>query len=312
MRQWALVLLALACTGCTAPMPPVTPTAGAPSSAEASADMGPTAAAAAATVSLHIYSGLPDPMWTLDGAQVDALSALIESLAAGAPVQAPSNLGYRGFSVEVAGGARVTAAGGTVGRTVGDAPEWFADPERTVERWLLASGEGVLRPAEVEIVKGDLEPVLDPVEEGPADRPMGFALTLAKVAPADAQALGDLAAVPLEAKPLLVGADFTSYDVTDHTFTLTPEAEARLIAINLPTSGRAFVVSVDQERIYAGAFWTPLSSLSYDGVTILLLEGFGPIANDGVYRIELGYPGSSFFNGPDPRSDPRILAAVSP
>ena len=297
MRWLALVLLALACTGCAAPR-----------SEAVSADD-----PAAATVLLHIYSGLPDPTWTLNAARMDALTTLIESLEGREPTQAPSNLGYRGFSVEVEGGERVIAAGGAVERTVGDVSEWFADPERTVERWLLASGDGVLKPAEVEIVKGGLELVAGPVEERPADRPAGFALTLtpADVTPAAVLAMADLAAIPLENDPLLTGADFTSYDVTNHTFTLTPEAEARLITIGLPTSGRAFVVTVGEERIYTGAFWTPLSSLSYDGVTIMLLQGYGPIAHDGIYRIELGYPGSGFFTGPDPRSDPRIIAAVS-
>lgn len=208
--------------------------------------------------------------------------------------------------VEVSGpeGTRLTAAAGIVERRTGTAAAWFADPERTVERWLLASGESALKPAERAIVEADLATAL------PA--PSGFALTLTlpEVRPADVQALGDLAAIKLEDEPFLTGADFTSYDPDTHTFTLTPEAEERLLALDLPVSGRAFVVSVDGVRIYTGAFWTPLSSLSYDGVTIMLMEGFGPIDPEGRYEIGLGYPGSGFFEGSDPRDDPRILEAL--
>jgi len=255
-------------------------------------------------VALLLYSGVPDPTWTLDATQVDALTALIDALGARDPAEMPTHLGYRGFRVDGLEDTRLTVAAGIVERRTGSASAYFADPERTVERCLLPSGEGALKPAEREIVEADLAIAL------PA--PSGFALTLTRseVRPSDVQALGDLAAIKLEDEPFLTRADFTRYDAATHAFTLTPEAEARLLALDLPVSGRAFVVSVDGVRIYTGAFWTPLSSLSYDGVTIMLMEGFGSMDPDGVYTIDLGYPGSGFFEGPDPRSDPRILRAL--
>jgi hypothetical protein len=91
---------------------------------------------------------------------------------------------------------------------------------------------------------------------------------------------------------------------------LTPEALARVQQV-FPTpvrvGGIPFVVCVGRERIYAGAFWTPVSSLSFDGVVILQ-----PFATDETtIQISLGYPAASFFAGQDPRSDPRVMQALT-
>jgi hypothetical protein len=120
--------------------------------------------------------------------------------------------------------------------------------------------------------------------------------------------LFDLDEVPLEIDAFLTQDDILSYEAETHGFDLTPEAVARLEALTLPMSGRAFVVKVGPDRIYAGAFWTPLSSLSFDGIVIKLLPGL--LREGHAYRVELGYPGSGFFTGPDPRADPRIMQAL--
>jgi hypothetical protein len=118
----------------------------------------------------------------------------------------------------------------------------------------------------------------------------------------------DLDTIPLETEPILTQDDIVRYDAETHTFDLTLEAAERLEALQWPLRGPAFVVTVGTDRIYAGAFWTPLSSLSFDGIVILWLphassEGY-------TYRVDLGYPGPDFFTGPDPRSDSRILQAL--
>jgi hypothetical protein len=118
----------------------------------------------------------------------------------------------------------------------------------------------------------------------------------------------DLDTIPLETEPILTQDDIVRYDAETHTFDLTLEAAERLEALQWPLRGPAFVLTVGADRIYAGAFWTPLSSLSFDGIVILWLphassEGY-------TYRVDLGYPGPDFFTGPDPRSDSRILQAL--
>ena len=56
-----------------------------------------------------------------------------------------------------------------------------------------------------------------------------------------------------------------------------------------------------------GAFWTPISSLSFDGVTI-----WKPYSSQGprVITLELGYPSSSFYGGKDPRNSAEILNSL--
>jgi hypothetical protein len=115
--------------------------------------------------------------------------------------------------------------------------------------------------------------------------------------------------LPRQATPLLTTQDILRYDLATHEIQLTRSAYQRFMArfpTPVKTDGIPFVVTVGEEAVYAGALWTPLSSLSFDGVTILQ-----PIDSSGdSIRIELGYPGSGFFTRLDPRSDPRIIRAL--
>lgn len=113
----------------------------------------------------------------------------------------------------------------------------------------------------------------------------------------------------LQEQPILSVSDIIAYSWTTHEIELTAEAYARigeLFTLPARVRGIPFVVSVGRERIYAGAFWTPLSSISFDGVVIL--QSFDPDTH--VIRIGLGYPSPEAFAGPDPRSGPRILQSL--
>ncbi len=118
----------------------------------------------------------------------------------------------------------------------------------------------------------------------------------------------DVRTLQLEEKPVLSRADITAYARATHEITLTAEAAARIEQLPIPGGGPGlpFVVCVGSERIYAGAFWSPLSSMSYDGIAIEVLPGLRrPL------HIQLGYPESPvFFRGQDLRADPRILQAL--
>ncbi len=118
----------------------------------------------------------------------------------------------------------------------------------------------------------------------------------------------DLQTLQLEQEPVLSGADITAYARATHEITLTAEAAARIEQLPIAAGGAGlpFVVCVGSERIYAGAFWSALSSLSYDGIAIEVLRGWRrPL------HIQLGYPESpAFFKGQDLRADPRILQAL--
>ena len=123
-----------------------------------------------------------------------------------------------------------------------------------------------------------------------------------------------LASVPLDGlalrdSPLLAGDDIVAYDRLTHDIELSGAAYRRvqaLFAAPVPVRGLPFVVCVGREPLYAGAFWTSLSSQSFDGPVIMepLAAGLP------VIRITTGYPGPAFFRGPDPRADARIVAAL--
>jgi hypothetical protein len=119
----------------------------------------------------------------------------------------------------------------------------------------------------------------------------------------------DLSEVELQDEAIVSAEDIISYSRSTHDIELTAGAYARiqqLFEFPVRVSGMPFVVSVGSDRIYAGAFWTPASSLSFDGVVIL--QPFDP--DQHVIRIALGYPSPHAFTGQDPRSDERILRSL--
>jgi hypothetical protein len=137
-----------------------------------------------------------------------------------------------------------------------------------------------------------------------------FAIYLVKGQLSGVDTLGKSAdQLALEDQPLLTSRDIVGYDPSLHEIELNNEAYHRIQAVfptPVKTDGIPFVVAIGKEPLYAGAFWTPLSSLSFDGVVIL--QPMDPSGN--AIRIELGYPGPEAFTGSDPRADPRILHSL--
>ena len=101
--------------------------------------------------------------------------------------------------------------------------------------------------------------------------------------------------------------DIVSYTRRNHEIKLTPAAYERVMGLQVPTSGKSFVVCVDESPVYWGAFWTPVSSQSFDGVTIWV-PSFNVQKN--TIRLELGYPSPGFFTGEDPRSNTQIIQSL--
>lgn len=126
--------------------------------------------------------------------------------------------------------------------------------------------------------------------------------------PHDVVVKGDIENLQLETQPLLTAEDILWYDTAAHEMELTEEAFERIAELNIPVAGGPnFVVCVGSERIYGGAFWTPLSSLSFDGVVIQ-----PPLGTDNhTVRFQLSYPESpDLFKGQDLRADARIIQAL--
>jgi hypothetical protein len=118
----------------------------------------------------------------------------------------------------------------------------------------------------------------------------------------------NLKSLELKKQTVISSKDILWYSRATHEMGLTPKAYRHiqnLFTDPLEMDGIPFVVCVGKERIYAGAFWTPLSSQTFNGVIIMQ-----PIQeNRNIIALTLGYPSIVFFKGKDPRSDTRIMQA---
>lgn len=120
---------------------------------------------------------------------------------------------------------------------------------------------------------------------------------------------GDWSGVRLSESPLISGADIISYDFTNHSVRLRPEALAKIP--RPPVGGTPFVVVADGQRIYLGAFTTVESSMSF-AVPSITVDRRMVVTNQptDTVVIERAYPSPSFGVGPDPRGDQRIKTAL--
>jgi len=106
-------------------------------------------------VELDIFSGRPNPTWTLPDADATAFRDRLDGLAATTSGQVANNLGYRGFVVRK-GEEVVTVQRGLVRKAQGESISYAADPNRDLERWLLESGKPSLEPDLVATVEQEL------------------------------------------------------------------------------------------------------------------------------------------------------------
>ena len=94
----------------------------------------------AVIVTLEVFSGRPNPEWSLAPAQSAEFERRLAALGVGVAGQ-DEPLGYRGFSVRGrAAPVRVFRGQVMNGRRA------LADPGRGLERWLLDSGRGSIDP----------------------------------------------------------------------------------------------------------------------------------------------------------------------
>jgi len=134
----------------------------------------------------------------------------------------------------------------------------------------------------------------------------GFAIYLTKedISPAQMEAFSH---VDIADQPIISISDVTAYNAQTHEIELTDEAFERVSQLDVPVRGKSFMVCVDKAPIYWGAFWTPISSISFDGVTI-----WKPINTQEpkVITLELGYPSSSYYAGEDPRNNAIVIGSL--
>jgi hypothetical protein len=134
----------------------------------------------------------------------------------------------------------------------------------------------------------------------------GFAIYLTEgdIPPAQMTALSH---IDITEQPVIGMNDIISYNAQTHELKLTAAAYKKISKLEVPVRGKSFVVCVDRKPTYWGAFWTPISSISFDGVTI-----WKPLRSTAPYVItlELGYPSPSFYGGEDPRNNPEAIKAL--
>ena len=111
--------------------------------------------------------------------------------------------------------------------------------------------------------------------------------------------------LPLSSTPVISDVDILSYDFSKHAMRLRPEAIKRLPRPSV--FGIPFVVVVNGDRIYGGAFYSSFSSVPF-ALPVIVVNS--PDPDQGVLYIERAYPPSHAV-GVDPRSDERIRNALS-
>ena len=134
----------------------------------------------------------------------------------------------------------------------------------------------------------------------------GFAIYLTKedIPPDQMEALSH---VDIADQPIISMGDIITYNAQTHELKLTDTSFERISQLEVPVRGKSFLVCVDKGPIYWGAFWTPISSTSFDGVTIWKTLSSQELK---VIALELGYPSSSFYSGEDPRNNAKVMKSL--
>lgn len=105
---------------------------------------------------------------------------------------------------------------------------------------------------------------------------------------------------------LIAASEIDHYQKDRHEMGIYYTASSRLNKEALHLHGKPFAIFVGDEPIYAGAFWSQVSSQSYDGVYIDPTDLKGDFA---VLKLRFGYPTNKFTTGTDPRADSRIFSS---
>ena len=110
---------------------------------------------ATADVEIDIFSGLPNPTWTLSDMQTASLLGMVSELSQAEAKARSDNLGYRGMIVRMRReeAARELYIHNGVVELNGT---HYSDPDRRVERWLLGTGRSFVDEHIYEIVESEL------------------------------------------------------------------------------------------------------------------------------------------------------------
>jgi hypothetical protein len=136
------------------------------------------------------------------------------------------------------------------------------------------------------------------------DEDFAIYLTRDNIPPAQMEPLSH---VEIANQSVISAGDIITYNAQTHELKLTAEAFKRIAQLEVPVQGKSFIVCVGRKPVYWGAFWTPVSSISFDGVTIWKPYTLG---GQHIVTLELGYPSSSFYGGEDPRNNAGVIKSL--
>jgi hypothetical protein len=151
---WAIALLPLLLSSCSSSSP-----SPASSTARPTASQGADSIASNVEVELDIFSGRPNPVWTLSGVERTQFLEKLAALPGAPPLELATNLGYRGFILRITNSAEqsvVRIQRGKVHVVRAGKDLYYTDPNRGLERWLLQSGRASLDPSIYAIVEREL------------------------------------------------------------------------------------------------------------------------------------------------------------
>jgi hypothetical protein len=113
-------------------------------------------------------------VWSLAGDEARRFVDQLAGLSPAEPAEFESNLGYRGFTAQVTSDAEqsvVRIQDGKVHVMRGGKDHYYSDPKRTVERWLLRTGQPFLDRATYDAIENQMAGRPPPAPASPPDNP---------------------------------------------------------------------------------------------------------------------------------------------
>lgn len=110
-------------------------------------------------VELDIFSGMPNPTWTLTDTEADSFTKQLAAASPTAAAELHGNLGYRGFIVQMTRGADTQAIrvqNGTIHISQAAASVYARDEDRKLEQWLLDTARPYIKDELFQMAKREL------------------------------------------------------------------------------------------------------------------------------------------------------------
>ena len=110
-------------------------------------------------VEVDIFSGTPNPHWTLSESDAAVFISKFSGLRKTAARPRSANLGYRGLIVRMPqeAGRRIYIQNGVVEVRNGTSCTFFLDPHRSLEHWLIEAGRKFLSHEILVAIEDDLQ-----------------------------------------------------------------------------------------------------------------------------------------------------------